>query len=426
MRHHPCFSLIGQPVTEQILADRLKTLKEGEKLCSVDYKDATDGMMSWVSETLAEELVDVLFQDYEDRDFVVKFKELYVRSLIHHIIKEPRNDDLGNFLNQENGQLMGSISSFPILCLANAALCRMSMECGERRTLTLRSARLVVNGDDALFPANVNTHSMWLTLCPWFGMLPSVGKYYYSDYFCNINSTTFLYRWGRRVLCQIDGTLLWKKELRPYKMIDFINYGVVLNLKRSGGPMGTESVWGQVNTFASNSRELLETFPKRLRGEYYRLFLKNFRTFCEKNHITLPWFVPQWYGGIGLQTFGRYQPSGYDRAICRVLKERKKHFPSLGKDTTWKIHSSIMKQLSFADTDDGRGFDEAYGLIVKNTFWTACQERRLEDVVTLGRQKPMDVRHAERVWCRGFPVADDTWFDPWFTRPHCYPRVVTC
>jgi hypothetical protein len=426
LRRHPCFSLVGEPVTEELLAQRVKSLKIGEKLVSGDYKDATDGMMSWVSETLANALIDVVFKDYEDREFVEKFRQLYVRSLVGHRVKEPRRDGLENIVDQKNGQLMGSISSFPILCLANATLCRMAMEAGESRTLNLRTARLVINGDDCLFPASDVAHSVWLTLCPWFGMLPSVGKYYYSDYFCNINSTTFLYRWGRRVLSKIPDTLLWKKELRPFLKIDFVNYGILLNVKRSGGPMGTESVFSEASTFASNSREIVETFPKRLIGECYRIFLKNFRNFTKKIGLTLPWFVPQHYGGVGLIPYGHHRPSGYDNAICRILHEKKMSFPSLGKDTTWKIHSRIMQDLSLCDRDEGVGFDDQYGTLVKNVFWTACQTRRLEDVVTLGRPKPLDVRRAEKVWRRGFPTKDDTWFDPWHFRQPDYPKVIPC
>lgn len=73
---------------------------------------------------------------------------------------------------QRRGTLMGSLLSFPLLCLINAYIIRSVI--GPKRPF-------LVNGDDALFMATVAERKSWELLATEFGLQPSPGKVYHSN-----------------------------------------------------------------------------------------------------------------------------------------------------------------------------------------------------------------------------------------------------
>jgi len=88
------------------------SLRAGQKFLSGDFEAATDNLKPWVSETLWSELSAVLG--------LAPMECQIGKTLLtgHFFSGKP----------QINGQLMGSILSFPILCLANLTLCRVAIE----------------------------------------------------------------------------------------------------------------------------------------------------------------------------------------------------------------------------------------------------------------------------------------------------------
>lgn len=400
LKRHSTFQLIGTPVTEGILDKIIGRLKPGEKFLSGDYKDATDGMNWWVSSTIAREIVNVLFQDWGDCQFVQEFSDLYVRSLIYHEIEDP--DHPGEYGLQLNGQLMGSISSFPVLCLANAALCRWAMEKGEKKFLLLKKARLLINGDDCLFPANELTHRLWLSICPWYGMLPSVGKYYYSCNFCNINSTTYLYTPGSSRMELYPNTLILHWVERPFTLVKFVNFGILLNVKRSGTSMGPENIFDEYFTFSSNSYELIETFPEGLVDLCHRQYHRDFGRFATSNKIKIPWYVPKHFGGVGLAPYGDRGPSSLDRAACHYFYANKTRFQTIGKDMTWTVHKNVQAFLPIkGHSEDKSSYDNWYGHAVKTLFLRSCFDNNFDMLYKEPRNEYIRaLRSAESAWQR--------------------------
>jgi len=207
MRQNKVFQLIGRPVEVKDLTC-MRTLREGEKWLSGDYEAATDNLESWVSETIVEEVSTVLKLDELER-------RCARRSLTDHLIQNP--DRNSQYESQKNGQLMGSILSFLILCLANYTACRMSMEFDEGKRIRMSRLRLRVNGDDCVFPITQSGRIFWANLTSYLGLRESVGKVYFSDKFLNINSTEFR-----------------MEEKSSLQQTPFVNMGLLLGLKRSG------------------------------------------------------------------------------------------------------------------------------------------------------------------------------------------------
>jgi hypothetical protein len=182
LKSHPCFSLIGKPVDDMYVQERMGAkLKDDQIFLSVDYTDATNEMYSWVSDVIVNEIVDCLSIP-DDEAFMFK------TALTGHILEYN-----GEVAKQERGQLMGSIVSFPILCIANAAICRMALEADQSRVFTLRDCPLAINGDDAIMKMTRKSVKIWETIGSYCGLSPSIGKVYESNRFLNINSTTYNY-----------------------------------------------------------------------------------------------------------------------------------------------------------------------------------------------------------------------------------------
>jgi hypothetical protein len=113
---------------------------------------------------------------------------------------------------QKNGQLMGSILSFPVLCLANLGLylaARLGDEVNDPKLLTAKKAvkdakrlrRLIwaalksvlINGDDILYRATKKEYERHCQLGGEVGLEMSVGKTYFHERYANINSVSYDY-----------------------------------------------------------------------------------------------------------------------------------------------------------------------------------------------------------------------------------------
>jgi len=91
----------------------------------------------------------------------------------------------------KNGQLMGCVFSFPILCIINLACYRMALESYEGIRYDISDLPVKVNGDDIMFLGNKKLISIWEETIKGAGFEKSVGKNYVSKSFAIINSTYF-------------------------------------------------------------------------------------------------------------------------------------------------------------------------------------------------------------------------------------------
>jgi hypothetical protein len=392
LRNHPTFKLIGEPVTEEVLKDKFrKVLKGGQKFISGDYKEATDGLWSAISERIAHRICDIIFaeSDFEPQ-YAECFRELFIRLLTRH---ELRCDSKERFESapQKNGQLMGSIVSFPVLCIANAVLCRMALEYHGLRRKKLRNHPLLINGDDCVFIGDIRVFEVWKVLCLYFNMKPSVGKTYFSAEFLNINSTTFLYDFNKNI--RKDG-MFWVESEHNFVQVPFLNFGLLKHYKRSGGPMGPQDIFSEFGSFSDTCKDLLTTTPRHCVDAAYNYYIREFGRLAKRCNIKIPWFIPRNRGGVGLLPFGRYNFSKKDERIASLMKKDGVGFRNFGKFSTWGLHRYLENNY-FKDLDTepvSAEYDEAYTYLVMFSFYSAAliggQKTSLESPA-MGYQNPL-------------------------------------
>jgi len=90
-----------------------------------------------------------------------------------------------------NGQLMGCVFSFPILCIINLAVYRASIEAETGERFRISELPVLVNGDDILFKTSKSHYDIWSGLIKGVGFEKSMGKNYVSKSMAMINSTYF-------------------------------------------------------------------------------------------------------------------------------------------------------------------------------------------------------------------------------------------
>jgi hypothetical protein len=166
----PTFSLThGKPLNEAIgTVLRGSERHPGGFLVSGDYSSATDKIHMDVSQALLDGILESISHEPT---------KLWARWEVGpHIIQYPKETGLDD-VTQSNGQLMGSLLSFPLLCLANWATVKdLSPDC-------------LINGDDILFwSKDMKDFQTWKSNATSLGLEFSIGKNYISPSWGSINS----------------------------------------------------------------------------------------------------------------------------------------------------------------------------------------------------------------------------------------------
>jgi len=427
MKKHKMFRFIGKTVSAEDVQDIIgKKLAADEYFLSVDYSDATNQIRSWASEIVIDELCTVLKLDEFER-------KLFFESMTQHIMYPPEIkkkdrheldlEGLGDApLPQMNGQLMGSIVSFPILCLINATILRWTQEVTYDQVMKLDNCNCTVNGDDGLLKTTKLGKEVWEKLSPYMGLAPSLGKVFFSKNFLDINSTNFTYSpEGYECILNEKGVLdlypilepvvvtdspvdyycklISKKTHEPYmqhitvpfsvkeseirrlqgpklltgwtckilhfRATPFINAGLLFGVPRSQVKVSSKDDSSKEKSFGSVCRELISKSPEFTRTRVMRKFQSVNKAFLENaKKLGIPWYVPEDYGGLGLPIFGIFRPSDLDLRLMRKFW-RNRHIyklPSQPKFSwrTWDYVSRRLKELGVSTS--GVLFTEEYGV----------------------------------------------------------------
>jgi hypothetical protein len=293
-------------------------LGKGEKLLSGDYKGATQGIRPWASEIVMDEICNMVGAP-------VDIKELAIRALTQHIFHfKNKGDDI--YSPQKQGQLMGSIMSFFVLCIINAAVSRLSYEIANKARCNLRQWPGLVNGDDIGMKGPHNISDVWEAVIRSVGFKKSIGKCYDSPYFITLNSRLFIrgdpYRIEESELLE-DGTVVTKyRSGCNFTEVKFINSRLMMGRARStvmSGPDAQSLDLGGENDIAERAWALKENSPPDLWSVIYGRFLNTHREMLK--NTGLPWTMPKWLGGLGLPLMPGEKYSRTDLSIAhRIIR----------------------------------------------------------------------------------------------------------
>lgn len=171
-------------------ADRLKRagFRDGAGLLvSGDYKSATDNLPLEVAELALQVILDHSVS-------VPASVKSYAMRILRPSLWSLDLCDGGFEMVPSVGQMMGSLLSFPLLCLQNYLAFRWA------RHVSKKSQRLplLINGDDILFQSDAAFAKSWMKVVSDVGLDVEVSKTSVSDSFGSLNST--LFRWKEGLL----------------------------------------------------------------------------------------------------------------------------------------------------------------------------------------------------------------------------------
>jgi hypothetical protein len=344
------FELTGKPVDADYVQEVMGAkLKDGKRFLSVDYSDATNELSSWASEVMIDEVCKMLNLTTEET------RACFIAMTKHRINFNKKNPFFEPPREQSNGQLMGSIISFPFLCIANAAVCRWAMEMDAGRRIKLKDLSASINGDDAIMKCGERGREYWSKFSTFIGLNPSIGKVYFSKNFLNINSTTYEYNpigFEGYIVNRTyeNGKVKFSTRIRHFQKKCYINMGLLYGMKRSSLMDNDEDFVaddsGGADTVGSVSRELISTCPTELQEVVLASFIH--RNGDKMKKYALPWFIPEQFGGLGLPSVGRFSANGYDLRVARKVYENPVKFalPSRPLDVPWKVWDYASKKFS--------------------------------------------------------------------------------
>jgi hypothetical protein len=323
---------------------------------SVDYKSSTDYINMNLTLLGLKMVLDMLGDRIPELRKGSPWYECYMSVLGPHVIHYPGNgvDDIEPFL-QTNGQLMGSILSFPFLCMLNLAVFWAAWTEFTQRTWKLEDLPVLVNGDDMLCYAHKSFVPVLQRYQKLVGFVPSPGKYWWHPYLASINtqlfsvSSTYEHRYKsiRETLSGQKTKVPWSQlgmkhllaitPLDPWKIgvmtkprvnrLDFINFGLLVGTSKLGNihRVGTEKFGGLVDSY-TQSVGRVEDSESRLR--LHRRFLHYHKDEVAKYTQNGLWnlFIAPEYGGVGLPHYDgipnevtsfQHQFAAYRRRLLR-------------------------------------------------------------------------------------------------------------
>jgi len=287
LRRKPYAALIGELIGPKRLDERLWQLGENDFYVSGDYTAATDNLHPALSEAVALEISARAGWSDEVRD-------LYIDSLTRHSF---------DGVQQKWGQLMGSPTSFPVLCIANLALSRYALELRYGTTISLDESGILINGDDIGFVTDASGYELWKKITSCGGLSPSLGKNFCSRDFIVLNST--FYKVGES-----------STGSRNFEYMPYINYGLLKcrngrgqeirdlaqSLPASGDPR-TQDIGALAHDLVLGHPEVLQvTLLKR----FLEAWGPSLKKFCPRG---MSYYLPRHLGGLGLPSIGTFSTS---------------------------------------------------------------------------------------------------------------------
>jgi hypothetical protein len=298
LRTMPCFKLLDRPFSVADVLDLKKKSSDTDKWLSIDYSAATDGLSIRYSEKIFHFLMNGLSQiDYDIAKSVLGLHSLY------YPVRDSKDSRYGG--EQTNGQLMGSILSFPILCLANLGVyLYVTRDYQSGWSHFERLSHVMINGDDMVYAASEMVWNDHIRVSGSVGLEMSVGKAYLHDTYLNVNSTS--------VHCDLrcPNSTPWR--------IDYLNTGLYYGRHKVQGD-GKSELIPSLNTLLEGAlpgkkKSLLIDFL----NDHHDEILKETEFFFRGKKFHRNLFIPISLGGMGIiPPLGfKYYTTAMDRYIA--------------------------------------------------------------------------------------------------------------
>jgi len=193
----PAFKLTGCPVDASMLFGIEESTSAldlpFDQWVSGDYSAATDGLSLEVNQSCLRAMLDAFQATPEERLICQKVLGCHKVSYPDRLVEEGNGLEPFTMLN---GQLMGSVLSFPVLCAVNLSAYWCALEEFTGRKFRKEELPVLVNGDDILFKANAAFYEVWKKWVSRAGFTLSLGKNYISPHFITVNSESWLHKGG--------------------------------------------------------------------------------------------------------------------------------------------------------------------------------------------------------------------------------------
>jgi len=263
-----------------------------------------------------------------------EFQSLAIRSLTNLTIF---HEDVGYF-TQTNGQLMGSLLSFPVLCIANYAIWHLTVSQYYNCEATGLGGsgkwdNVRINGDDISFASTPEMYERWKRHVVNVGLEPSMGKNYFSDRLVMLNSRPFI-----PVLTE-EGIRM--SELR------WLNLGL-LKSPADEESDNVDSLGPMHDEFVSSAGD------KRMASG---IFIQEQQSMLRTTFRNL--FGPREWGGLGGHPVTGTRgdcAEAYDIRqlyVARLLKEGRISLPSSGASRTYSQYIERYVKLRFPNVVQG-------------------------------------------------------------------------
>jgi hypothetical protein len=171
--------------TSEKLRDAGFSFCEGETLTSGDYKSATDNLSIEVAEAIMDELLQATVS-------VPGSMKAYAMSILRPSLY---NLEFGiDEFSPSRGQMMGSMLSFPLLCIQNRIAFLYS---GHSVGIDCSEFPCLINGDDILFRSGPHFSALWMDVVRRLSLEVERSKTSVSPQYGSLNSTLCV-RYGKR------------------------------------------------------------------------------------------------------------------------------------------------------------------------------------------------------------------------------------
>jgi hypothetical protein len=207
---------------------------------------------------------------------------------------------------------MGSVLSFPILCLVNFIAYYRSLRryCKEEGVPLppLDELPVLVNGDDICFMADEDLYTIWQEEIQVCGFQLSVGKNYRHPTVVTMNSQMY------KATRSYDRCSEGYGDPTSIHIVPYLNTGLLIGQSKLGTDGSEKPLWDIYEKAVVDSPD-----PVRSHGR----FLGYHREWIER--VTkgglLNLYIPRNFGGLGFTPIGPFKVTNLQRALCSIYRQ---------------------------------------------------------------------------------------------------------